>query len=157
MGYALLLVYTLLIFVRPMEWVPGLLGVPILDFVVAATLLGWLVALSSKTSFRPLAAPHGWLVLGFFVATLMSHVSHGYLSAFQYTFESFGKVVLLYYLVATLLTTRTRLRGLVAAMVVGCLFMSLHGILQIHRGAGFAGMLPMYYPVSYTHLRAHET
>jgi len=142
LAYLTLILYTIVIFVRPQEWVPFMLGLPILDFVVGFALLAWLAHILQR-EWRLKDAPQNWLMLGFFVAILMSHVRHTYLTALIESFQVFGKVVLVYFLYATLLNSVKRVKTIIAVMVLGCLFMSFHGILQAHTGAGFGGAPPI--------------
>jgi len=147
LAYATLLVYVLLLFIRPQEWVLWLRGVSLLDYVVGIMLLLWIVSLAAGKLLKPFSAPQGWLMLGLFAAALISHVSHGYLGlhdvkGFIPTFINFGKVVVLYFLIATLVTSVRRSKTLILTMVIGCLFMALHGILQVHAGVGFGNAGP---------------
>lgn len=131
MAFVLLLVYMMLLFVRPMEWVPGLIGSHIMLFVGAAAVLATLMTLP-VSQWRFQSAPQNWLMVGFFAACLMSHVRHTYFAAFVDTITGFGRIVLLYFLVAINVSTLRRLRVLVGVMILGCLFMTVHGILQWH-------------------------
>jgi len=149
LAYFGLLAYTLILFVRPQDWIPGIQGLPLLDSVVAGTMVFWLMAVSSRETLRPGAAPQTKLMVGFFLATLMSHVRHTYLGSLNGggllgTFVSFSKVLLLYILIVTLVNSIRRAKKLVFVMTLGCLFMTIHGILQAHRGFGFGGGLPIY-------------
>lgn len=145
MAFALLLLYTLILFIRPMEWMPGLMGVPILDYVGGVALFFWFMEAVTERTSKLSEAPQSWLMLGFFLAMLMSHLRHAFLAAFFSTFESFLKILLVYLMIATLLTSVRRIKLFIATMVVGCLSMTLHGVLQAHTGAGFGGAPPMIY------------
>ncbi len=140
MAYVALLLYTAVIFIRPQEWVSWMLGMPVLDFVVGFAVLAWLAHLLA-TDWKLKDAPQNLLVLGLFAAVLMSHVRHTYLGALQEEFKTFGKVVLIYFLIASTTDSTRRIKGFILIMVLGCLFMSGHGILQAHRGYGFGGVL----------------
>ena len=145
MAFAMVILYVTLLFFRPMEWVPAILGWPILDYVAAVTLLATLIELPNKR-WSLKRAPENWLVLLFFVACLMSHVRHAYLAAFIGTFQTFGKIILLYFFIAINVNTIRKLKVLLAVIIIGCLFLSIHGILQWHTGAGFGGQKPMVVP-----------
>lgn len=143
MAFILVLVYIAVLFIRPMEWLPIVRGVPILDFVAGATILATLIQLP-QSKWKLKNAPQNLLLIGFFFACLMSHVRHGYLEAFGVTFQTFGKLVLLYFLIVMNVNSVRRFRLLVAVMIAGCLFMTFHGILQYHRGVGLGGLPPIY-------------
>ena len=142
MAYFALLLYTAILFIRPQEWVGFMKGWPILDFVVGFAILAWLGHLLRR-EWSVKDAPQNWLMLGLFVAVIMSHVRHTYMAATIESFQSFGKVVLIYFLMVSVLTTKKRIKGMIAVIVIGCLFMSLHGILQAHTGLGFGGAKPL--------------
>ncbi len=142
MAYFALLLYTAVLFIRPQEWVSWMLGMPVLDYVVGFAVIAWLAHLLS-TEWRVKDAPQNLLVLGLFAAVLMSHVRHTYLAALQEEFQVFGKVVLIYFLIASTADSTRRIKGLILVIVLGCLFMSAHGILQAHRGYGFGGAVPI--------------
>jgi len=114
-------VYVALLFVRPMEWVPWMLGWPILDYVAIAAIVATLLTLVN-TDWQLQKAPQNWLMLGFFFACLMSHVRHTYLAALIETFQTFGKVVLLYFLISINVNSLRRVRLLIGVVVAGCLF-----------------------------------
>lgn len=143
MAYAALVLYVLILFVRPQEWVPALYGLPVMKFVVGAAVVTWLGSLA-RGNWRLRDAPQNWLMLGLFFAVLMSHISHTYLQATLDAFVDFGKVVLLYFLIVSVATSVRHVKGLLLAMVVGCLFMTTWGIWQAHSPDhyGFAGYRP---------------
>ncbi|MFO8006915.1 MAG: O-antigen ligase family protein [Candidatus Brocadiia bacterium] len=142
MAYTALLVYTAILFVRPQEWLVWMRGFPVLDVVVGVAVVAW-VAGAAARRWRPNDAPQNWLMLGLLVAVVMSHVRHTYFAATIASFQSFGKVVLLYLLVASLISSVRRARVLILVMIAGCLVMSAHGIVQAHTGVGFGGSLPV--------------
>jgi O-antigen ligase len=115
-------------------------------FVVGAAMLATLLELAnSKWRFKD--APQNWLVLGFFIAVVVSNAfsfaQPMNLTSTLNAFREFWKIALLYYLISINLTTPKRVRGFVLAIIVGCVFMSVHGILQIYTGSGFGGQLPL--------------
>jgi O-antigen ligase len=142
LAFLLLLVYTAILMVRPQEWVEAMYAWPILKVVIFATCLAWLPTLTSGR-WKFSAAPQNWLMLSFFAATLMSHASHFYFWAFKDAFEDVGKTVLVYFLVVSLTNSLTRMKVLVWVIIIGCLTMSAHGILQMTTGVGFGGLAPM--------------
>jgi len=143
LAYLALLLYTGLLFVRPQEWYPPLQDVHLIDFVVGFAVLAWMGHMI-QSGWRPGHAPQNWLMLGLLGGVMMSHVSHTYLGALIESSREFGKVVLFYFLVSSLVTSVRRARGLLVVMGAGCLFMSINGILQAHTGVGFYGSPPQF-------------
>jgi len=151
LAYISLIIYVLVLFLRPQEWVPGMLNVSIVKYVVGATIFATLLEMgNNKWRFKD--APQNWLVLGFFVAVVVSNAFSFaqlfYLRGTADAFTSFWKIALLYYLISIHLTTARRVRGFMLAIIAGCLFMSVHGILQMKTDAmvGFGGMPPLFVP-----------
>ncbi len=142
MGFVLVLIYVALLFFRPMEWVPGLVGVPLVDYVAVLAIVASLFTLATG-QWTTRRAPQHFLMVGFLFAIGMSHVRHTYFAAFLNSLESFGKIILLYFIIVVNTGTLKRLKILIAVMILGCLFLSLHGILQWHTGAGFGGQPPL--------------
>jgi O-antigen ligase len=148
LAYLGLLLYTAILFIRPQEWVPGfkgfnVFGFGILDFVIGFSLIAWLLHLATS-DWKLSDAPQNWLMLGLFFAILMSHVRHTYLAAVTANFQDFGKVVLIYFLIASCVDSVPRVKTLILVMVAGCVLMSIHGIMQVETGAGFGGAPPMF-------------
>ncbi len=144
MAFVFLLLYVLILFLRPQEWNNSpIYGWPIVDFAAGATLLFAITSLRNVNLRRPLQNP---LVIGLFVGALMSHVAQTYYFMFKYTFREFGKILLLYGLIVLLVTSVRRVKLLIFILIIGCLFLSYHGILQAHTGFGVGGKPPMIVP-----------
>ncbi len=145
MAYASLIAYVLILFIRPQEWVSWMLRLNIMDwlagFAVFATLIG---IANNKWRFKN--APQNGLVFGFFAAVLLSNLlcfeSPLNLHPTLFALTNFGRIVFFFYLISINLQTVGQVRGLIAVTIIGCLFMSIHGILQIHTGSGFGGVTP---------------
>ncbi len=131
LAFTVLVIYVLVLFVRPQEWVSFLYALPIVDYLMAATALLWLWDLRLRR-WRFGQAPQDWLMLGLYAGVLMSHVRHTYFAAFLVSFGDFGKKFLPYLFIASLVNTLRRTKVIIAAIVVGCLFLSVHGIIQAH-------------------------
>ncbi len=142
MAFFSLLTYIAVLFIRPQEWITPLLGVNLLDYVAAVAILSTLFVLP-RTEWRLKEAPEHLLMLGFFAAMLAGHAADRFHWAlFKQTFMDFGKIVLLYFLVVILTDSVGRVKAVVRVMLLGCLFMTLHGLLQHYAGAGFGGAAP---------------
>jgi len=92
---------------------------------------------------RVMRSATDWFVVGIFGAALLSHAVHTFLSLFEFTFETFGKVILLYFLIVNIVDSRRKLRALVVLLVLLTGFMAVHGVLQSYRGFGIGGQPPM--------------
>lgn len=145
MAFLFVMLYVAILLIRPQEWVTWMRGFPILDFVVGGALITWLGSMK-KLDLK--AAPQNLLMAGLFVAVLMSHVRHTFLAFLIRDFQDFGKIVIVYFLVATVVNSVRRFRWLVFMLIAGALFMSWHGILQAHSPghAGFGGAAAIIKP-----------
>ena len=73
------LIFMFMVFWRPQDWLwPWMRGWPVLDVVVAIALLAMLLETSMDRIRIRKEVPQVWLLLGLWLATLMSHVAHGY-------------------------------------------------------------------------------
>jgi len=148
LAYAALLLYMAILFVRPQEWMPLVRGFPILDWVVGLAVVTWL-GHRMESDWKAKEAPQNYLMLGLFFAALMSHVRHTFFSQLIATFQGFGKVVILYFLIVSLVNSTRRARQLIFVMILGSLFQAAHAYLQWQRGYGFGGDFLEFRPVYY--------
>jgi O-antigen ligase len=152
LAYASLIVYVLILFIRPQEWVSWMLNLHIMIFVAGFAVFATLIGIANN-KWRFKNAPQNGLVFAFFAAVVLSNLlcfeSPLNLHPTLFAFTNFGKIVFFYYLISINLQTAKQVRGLIVAVIIGCLFMSIHGILQIHTGSGFgAGVSPFALPLN---------
>lgn len=137
MGYAILLVYLALTFVRPAELFPGLAGYQLMDVASLALLMG--TALTVLAGRGPtLRAPQLGLCLLFVLwATFSVVASRRWLGgAFQVFVGLFSAAALGFFVVALNTTSPRRLRGVAAALSTVGLYLAVQGILAFHLGVG---------------------
>jgi hypothetical protein len=143
MTYALTLVFMFLVFWRPQEWLlPQLYGLPLLDGVVYAALLALIIEVDSGRARLP-RTPAVWLLVGLWLATLMSHVPNTYFQGLVDTIPSSFKLCFFMLLMLVVVDSIPRARGVVAVIVLAACVMSVHAILQQKRGYGFAHGMPL--------------
>jgi hypothetical protein len=147
LAYALSVVYVLILFIRPQEWVPWMLNWNLMDYVAGFAVLATIVGMANN-KWRFKDAPQNGLALGFFVAMLLSNLfcfqSPFNIHATLFAFRAYGKVIFFYFFISINVRTAWQVRGLIVAIIIGCLFMAVHGILQIHTGSGFGGQEPLH-------------
>jgi O-antigen ligase len=158
LGFGITILYILMLFIRPMEWVEGLkgfefVGFGLMDFIAVVGILTTAAELG-KGEWKAKSAPQNMLMLGLFFACLMSHVRHGYREMFIDTFVKFGKILILYYFVSINVNTLKRLKILIGVLLASCAFFAIHGIMQWHSASqtGFGG-LPIMYIAYYNQYR----
>lgn len=144
----LMLIYVTVLYIRPQEWTGSPLyawqaeGWGIMDIL---TILVCAAAVIKRVNEggRVMRSATDWFVLGVFGAALWSQVVHFDTWMVRATFEEFGKVILLYFLIVNIVDSRVKLKVFVVLIVSLTAFMAVHGVLQVHTGAGFGGQTPM--------------
>jgi hypothetical protein len=147
MSFFFALVFIVLVFWRPQEWlVPQLYGLPLLDGVVYASLLGLLMETKMGRIRFPRQMPQAWLLIGLFLAAILSHVPHTYFDGIVATAPEMFKITFFALLLACVVDTEKRFRAVAAVFVVMACFMAIHALLQESRGYGFANQQPLWIP-----------
>ncbi|MDD5633664.1 MAG: O-antigen ligase family protein [Candidatus Omnitrophica bacterium] len=141
MEFVGLLCYVVGVFVRPQEWVSLLNGLNLIDFIAAITILVTFMGIATKKNEIP-RVPENFLMLGFFVATLMSQIVPAYFAGFLYTFDTMYKTCIFYFLIVIIVRSASEFRALAWTIILCATFMAISGFLQHYRGYGFAGLLP---------------
>ena len=136
LGFLFLMIYTLLVFVRPHEWSGMEVNLPLTRIVLISTFVMYMLAVRPKN----ISVQFGMLiVLLFFI--LFSEVRNGRTSFAFPTLMSFLVSAIIPYLVFTgLLTSHKRHLTIINMLLIACLFMAYNGYTQITSptGVGFA-------------------
>jgi hypothetical protein len=143
--FSLTLLFMLLVFWRPQEWlVPWLYGWPLLDAIVGVSLVSLLLEMDNGRLQSPLRRPQFHILIGLWFATLMSHIANTYFAGLAGMYFDTFKFCLFSVLLVTVLDNTGKLR-LVAAVFAGMgLTMAAHALMQERTGFGFAGQPPIY-------------
>lgn len=98
MSYLFLFLFIFCTFMRPQEWVHGMIGWPLVNVLAVLALIGLIMDKNSagKKLFNPV--PQNKIMLAFFGSLLMSQVAHFYFAGLKATFFSFLPVLILFYL-----------------------------------------------------------
>jgi putative inorganic carbon (HCO3(-)) transporter len=148
MAFWLLIVYVIVLMLRPQEWHPALLGFRLVDVVAITTILATFLTQRADSAIIPLLQRnrYGWLMWGFFAAMLFSDLVRFRLRWAYEAFEDFGKVVVLFFLALILVDRPERMRKIFWAMVISTALMCVHAYLQVKTGQGFGGVVPVQWP-----------
>lgn len=147
MTFFFTLLFMLMVFWRPQEWlVPQLYGWPILDAVVYLALLGLLMEAGQGIVHFRKRSPQVWLLFGLWIAAIVSHVPHTYLAGMQLAATDVFKISFFTLLLFTVLDRPSRFRFIATVFVVMAATMAVHALLQARRGYGFAGQTPLRIP-----------
>jgi hypothetical protein len=111
MTFFLFVLANFLLFVRPTDYLPGVMGQHLYTVVILSCLVLSLPQVLGQLSGRALEArPITVCVLGLFVAVLLSHLSHFNLTETFQSGAEFAKKVIYYLLLVTLVNSASRLR-----------------------------------------------
>ena len=141
MAYVALLIYAAVLFIRPMDWIGFMVGWRLIFWTVILAVTTWIASIQ-QSGWKLKDSPQNKLMIGLFVATIASHLMHfdPYFDGARQAFADFGKVLILYLLVASLLDSPKKIRCLLVVIGIGILFMSLNAILQVHDPNGGLGI-----------------
>ena len=133
--FLLSLIYLALTIIRPQDYLPGLVGVPLLSVVLVLALVGWLAS-SGKT----FAAPQFLILPAFLLVAMMSQVTNGWAGGALDEFLEFGPAVIIFFVLAAACTTQRRVNIAMATFVLCAIVLALHGVEQAQTGVGWTGI-----------------
>ncbi|RKX64718.1 MAG: hypothetical protein DRP42_05945 [Tenericutes bacterium] len=145
MTFFLTTVFMFMVFWRPQEWLfPWLFGLPVLDVVVCLAIITTFMEVEQGKLRIPKEKPQVYLLVGLWLATLMSHVANTYFEGVLQTLPVVFKICFFTGLLFCVLDRPSRLRKVAILFVAVSCIMSVHALMQEHTGRGFAGLAPMY-------------
>lgn len=141
MAFFLLILLTAIYFIRPYEWVPGLIGQPLYQLIIlpclAVSVDTWSRQLDSRSLGRYPVSACILVMLGLvFFSSLINGTDFDCLS-------DFGKAVVFYFLLVGIVDTRIRLSrylqslAIVLSVMAGLVILNSRGIISV---GGFSGM-----------------
>lgn len=134
----------LFLYVRPNDYVPGLLGTRMFLIMIVATFASMLLNYTvNKKKIELFRNPQDYLLVWFFVAIFASHLANLDAQRGLNATWSFVRNVVIYLLITNMVTTRRRLRMTIYTLLLGTVFLTLLGILQEVRGYGLSGIAPI--------------
>jgi putative inorganic carbon (HCO3(-)) transporter len=133
--FVLSLLYLVCTIIRPQDYMPELVGVPLLQVVLVLAFLAWLGS-RSKT----LAAPQ-FLILPMFLLVLMvSEVANHWMGGALDQLKTFGPVVIAFIVMATAISVRRqRVVQTFAVFTLCAMVLAAHGVDQSRTGIGWTG------------------
>ena len=134
--FVLSLVYLVLTIIRPQDYMPGLVGVPILPVVLIVAFALWL-----GSTGKNLSAPQFVILPVFLLVMLLSDVANGWLGGALEQLEKFGPTVIAFFVLATAVSaSRKRVVVTFAVFTLCAMVLALHGVDQFNSGIGWTGM-----------------
>lgn len=138
MTFTLLLLWIGTLYIRPQETLMEVRGFPLMELVAGATIIAWGLSIVTR-KVRPSFSYHGAFLTFFLIAIMASWLSQGSFESALNAFLEFGKVVLLFFIIASEVDSPKKVKALMALMVLLTLTLSIQGIYQFHTGVGFGG------------------
>ena len=134
--YFYLLIYIVVLYLRPQEYIDFFIGKPLVPVTLITATVLWMVA--EKKRFD---APQHYLMIGLTASIFVSVLLTGWLMGALNALTDFLPTLLLFYIVATSTVTLKRLQGLAVVMTAVCVVIAFHGVVQIDDefGVGWTG------------------
>jgi putative inorganic carbon (HCO3(-)) transporter len=130
--------YLTLIYVRPMDFVPLLQGLPLV-FIMGAATFGFVVINTVFNRGAFVRTPQNFMIVWLFIAAVFSHLSNNFFGGALSSAKEFLNLIFVYYLAVSLVTTEKRLRIIMWLLVVLTLYLAVTGIYQGITGIGIGG------------------
>ena len=158
MTFFFTLVFMVMVFWRPQEWLlPWLFGLPLLDGVVFLAILSLMLETDAGRIRFPARMPQVFLLGGLFLAVIMSHVRHTYFQGIVQSVPPTFKICFFTLLLLCVVDRPRRLRVVTSVFVVMSCIMAVHALIQDRNIFGFARQMWLYVPAYGDRLAHHRT
>lgn len=138
MAFISLLIYIIVIYLRPAEWIPAFYGWQLLDILAIATIFFWVfVGTGSRIKF--VKVPQNIFMFGFLGALVVSHLTHFYFHGALSAFIDFSKTVIMFFLIVNLVNSTKKFKITIGLLIILTLILAVQGIMQYRTGFGLAG------------------
>ena len=143
MGFFLVCLYVAILLVRPQEWYEPVKGYELVNIVAIPTILVAFIEQSkSRAGSFLFRNRFSQVMLGLFACVLLSQLSRLRVQGTIDAVREFGKIVVLFYLVAILVNTPRRLK-MMMWVIIGCsMLLAYHTYQQVQTGHGFGNIEP---------------
>jgi O-antigen ligase len=125
--------------IRPQDWIPGVLGLPVMD-ILAGTTMGFLIfEWMGVKNVSYLKVPQNYLIFGFYVAILMSHISHTYFEGLTTSWNAFLPTFILFFLMLNGVNSERKFKIMVWWLLLMTVVLVPQGLYQLEHGYGWGG------------------
>jgi len=147
LGFGLFLLLNGVLFIRPGEVVPALVGLPIYEVVIVGCLLASLPAIAERLRWSELSKNLAVVcTLGMLPAVVLSFLTHGNLYDARMSAIEFGKVILYYLLLIGLIDSWWRFRIFLLFILGYITATAVLALLSYHGAINIAALTPYMYP-----------
>lgn len=139
MLFNLMCLYVSLYYIRPTEWVPGIIDAPLfLGVGIICMAAIFFSALSGR--IKLIGGGSEAMMVGFIISIICSHLSRGYLGGVYASLMSFFPVMVGYFLITSSINSRKRLNSFMLLLISLSSFLAFEGWLQHATGLSHGGM-----------------
>ena len=143
MGFLLICVYVTVLLLRPQEWYGPVKDYQLVNIIAIPTILiAFIQQSKSKGGSFFLRNRFSQAMLGLFASVMLSQLVRLRISGALDAFKDFGKIVILFYLVAILVNTPRRVRIMMWVIIGSSMILAYHTYLQVQTGHGFGNIEP---------------
>ncbi len=143
MGFLLVCTYVAVLLLRPQEWYEPVKGYELVNIIAIPTILiAFIQQSKSKAGNFFLRNRFSQAMLGLFASVMLSQLVRLRLSGAIDAVREFGKIVILFYLVAILVNTPRRVRIMMWVIIGSSMILAYHTYLQVQTGHGFGNIEP---------------
>lgn len=142
MTFILTCIFILLYFIRPFEIISDLRGMPILFVIGIITGLFFLTEIISG-KIKLFRNGTDQMMLGFYLAIGLSHLSHLYLGGAVQAMQDFFPVFIGYFLIAHTINSEKKMKIFFSMLILIAVFLVCEGVLEAKNGISFFGVQPL--------------
>lgn len=143
MGFLLICLYVTVLLLRPQEWYEPVKGYELVNIIAIPTILiAFIQQSKNKAGGFFLQNRFSQAMLGLFVSVMLSQLVRLRISGTIDAVREFGKIVILFYLVAILVNTPRRVRIMMWVIIGSSVILAYHSYLQVQTGRGFGNIEP---------------
>lgn len=143
MGFLLICLYVTVLLLRPQEWYEPIKGFELVNIIAIPTILIAFIQQSKTMAGRFLLRNRLSLaMLGLFASVILSQLVRFRFSGAIDAVREFGKIAILFYLVAILVNSPRRVRIMMWVIIGSSVILAYHSYLQVQIGHGFGNIEP---------------
>jgi O-antigen ligase/polysaccharide polymerase Wzy-like membrane protein len=143
MGFLLVCTYVAVLLLRPQEWYEPVKGYELVNIIAIPTILiAFIQQSKSKAGSFFLRNRFSQAMLGLFASVMLSQLVRLRVSGAIDAVREFGKIVILFYLVAILVNTPRRVKIMMWVIIGSSMILAYHTYLQVQTGQGFGNIEP---------------
>ena len=125
-----ILIFLVLVYVRPQDFIPMYMGKGLVAITMGVVGVGWILSSVVRKNEPKIKIPQHALMIAFWFAIVISTLAVHYLTFTFNTFIEWGKNVLIFILMASIINTPKRIKIVVWTIVICMTITAVIGIMQ---------------------------